>query len=185
MKEGGVSSQVAAPYAQALMSLAESHDLTDRFGEDFGAVLALLNESSDLQSFLANPLVKGSDKKAVLQQLLTDQVHPYAFNFLMLLVDKGRILFLADVCSQYQALLRELRQTVLAEVTSAIKLTDAQQESVRQKVVNITGARQVDLETSIDPDLIGGVIIKVGSQVIDASMRGQLRRIGVRLTSDS
>jgi len=56
---------------------------------------------------------------------------------------------------------------------------------VRQKVIQISGARQVELQTSVDPDLIGGVIIKVGSQVIDASLRGQLRRISLRLTSAS
>jgi F-type H+-transporting ATPase subunit delta len=185
MRDSGISSEIVTPYAQALMSVAKSHNLTDRFGDDMAAVLALLDESQDLQTFLASPLIKGDDKKAVLRQLLADEIHPYAFNFLMLLVDKGRVLFLAEVCKQYQALLRELKQTVLAEVTSAVELTDDQQESVRQKVIEITNARQVELETQIDPDLIGGVIIKVGSKVIDASLRGQLRRIGVRLMSDS
>jgi F-type H+-transporting ATPase subunit delta len=90
---------------------------------------------------------------------------------------------LEGICKQYRVLLRDLNQTVLAEIVSAVELSDAQKESVRQKVVEMTSARQVELETHIDPDLIGGVIIKVGSQVIDASLRGQLRRISVRLMS--
>ncbi|HEY9668904.1 MAG TPA: ATP synthase F1 subunit delta, partial [Coleofasciculaceae cyanobacterium] len=92
-------------------------------------------------------------------------------------------LFVEGIAKQYQSLLRQLKQTVLAEVTSAVELTEAQQQAVREKVMAMTSAHQVDLETKIDPDLIGGVIIKVGSQVIDASLRGQLRRLGLRLSS--
>jgi F-type H+-transporting ATPase subunit delta len=90
---------------------------------------------------------------------------------------------LQGVCEQYQALLRELRQTVLAEVTSAVELTDAQKDSVRQRVRDMVSAQQVELETHVNSELIGGVIIKVGSQVIDASLRGQLRRLGLLLSS--
>jgi F-type H+-transporting ATPase subunit delta len=98
-------------------------------------------------------------------------------------VDRRRIQFLEAIGKQYQALLRKLNQTVLAEVTSAVELSDSQKQSVREKVQAITSAHQVELDTKIDPDLIGGVIIKVGSQVVDASLRGQLRRIGIRLSS--
>jgi F-type H+-transporting ATPase subunit delta len=101
----------------------------------------------------------------------------------MLLVDRGRIVFLPDVLEQYKQLTRKLKQTVLAEVTSAVELNEGQQEGIRQRVLGMTQAQQVELDIRIDPDLIGGVIIKVGSQVVDASLRGQLRRISVRLGS--
>lgn len=183
MRGSAVAIEIASPYAQALMSVAKSNDLTERLGEDASLMLNLLNESDDLSQFLSNPLIKADDKKSVLRQIVADKIHPYTLNFLMLLVDKGRILFLEGICKQYRALLRDLNQTVLAEIVSAVELSDTQKESVRQKVVEMTSARQVELETHVDPDLIGGVIIKVGSQVIDASLRGQLRRIGVRLMS--
>lgn len=183
MKGSLLSAQVAEPYAEALMSVAQSHDLTDRFGEDVATLLNLLQESPELQQFLGNPTVKADDKKAVLQRIGGEQFHPYLMNFLNIVVDRRRILFLEGICKQYQALLRKLKQTVLAEVISAVELNDAQKQSVREKVQAMTNAHQVDLEAKIDPDLIGGVIIKVGSQVVDASLRGQLRRIGIRLSS--
>jgi F-type H+-transporting ATPase subunit delta len=124
-------------------------------------------------------------KKAVLNQVFGEAVHPFTRNFLMLLVDRRRILFLQGICEQFQVQLRKLRGTVLAEVTAAVDLNDGQKDAVRQRVVAMTGANQVDLNVSIDPELIGGVIIKVGSQVVDASLRGQLRRISLRLTSAS
>ena len=109
--------------------------------------------------------------------------NPYLRNFLLLLVDKRRIFFLDQILKQYLALLRQLNQTVLAEVTSAVALSPEQEEAIKQKVISITNARQVELETRVDSELIGGVIIKVGSQVIDASLRGQLRRLSLRLTN--
>lgn len=178
-----VSSEIVEPYAQALMSVAKAHNLADRFGDEVRALVSALEGSSELSQFLANPFIKVADKKAVLQRIVGDESHPFLRNFLMLLVDKGRILFIEGIGKQYLALLRELNQTVLAEVISAVDLNEGQQQAVRERVQAITGARSVELQTSTDPDLIGGVIIKVGSQIIDASLRGQLRRIGIRLAA--
>lgn len=185
MNDSLMSSQIAEPYAQALMSLAQSDNLTDRFGEDIGGLRQLLRDSEDLRKVLASPLVKADAKKAILRQLVGEQVHPTTLNFLLLLVDRGRISFLDSICKQYQVLWRKLRQAVLAEVTSAVELTDAQKDAVRQKVISLLSAREVELETRVDPDLIAGVVIKVGSQVFDTSLRGQLRRIGLRLGGNS
>jgi F-type H+-transporting ATPase subunit delta len=183
MKDSILTAQVLEPYAQALMSLGQSDNLTDRFGEDVAAILSSWNESPDLQAFLSSPLTKADAKKAVLAQVFGEQIHPFTKSFLMLLVDKRRILFLDGICKQYQSLLRKLNQAVLAEVISTVELNDDQKNIIREQVKSMTSARQVDLETRIDSELIGGVIIKVGSQVIDASLRGQLRRISLRLSS--
>lgn len=176
-----ISGEIVEPYAAALMSLAKSKDLTARFGEDVRSLLNVMDESQELKQFLGNPTIKPEDKKAVLQRLVGEEVDQYMRNFLMLLVDRGRIIFLEGIGKQYLALLRELNQTVLAEVTSAVELNEGQQETVRERVKAMTGATEVEIQTQIDPSLLGGVIIKVGSQVIDSSLRGQLRRIGISL----
>ena len=178
-----VNTQVLQPYASALMSLAKSNDLSEQFGNDIRSLLSLLESSDDLRQFLANPLIKPDAKKAVIKQIAGEEMNPLMRSFLSLLIDKGRILFLEGIGKQYLNQLRALNQTVLAEVTSAVPLSDAQQQTVREKVQAMTSARQVEIETKIDTDLIGGVVIKVGSQVIDASLRGQLRRLGIRLSS--
>lgn len=183
MRGNAMNAQVVEPYASALMSLARSQDLAEQFGENVRSLLNLLQSSEQLRDFFANPFVKAEDKKAVLGQIVGESIHPYMRNFLMVLVDRRRILLLEPICQQYLALLRELNQTVLAEVTSAVELTEPQQQAVREKVMAMTDAHQVELDSKIDPELIGGVIIKVGSQVIDASLRGQLRRLSLRLSS--
>ncbi|BAY13934.1 ATP synthase F1 subunit delta [Calothrix sp. NIES-2098] len=183
MKSNVETAEIAQPYAQALMSIAQSKNLTEQFGEDARALINLLKDSAPLRNLIDNPFIQPERKKAVIAQILGDGANPYLRNFLLLLVDKRRIFFLEQILQQYLALLRQLNQTVLAEVTSAVPLTEAQQQAVIDKVLSITNARQVELETKIDRDLIGGLIIRVGSQVIDASLRGQLRRLSLRLTS--
>lgn len=175
-----ISSEISEPYAQALMSLAQQNDLADQFGETFRDLESLLSESREFKDFVLNPVIKNEDKKSVLKQVMGD-ANPYLLNFIMLLVDKRRIIFLESIVEQYLSLLRQLNQTVLAEVISAQELNDEQKDRIVEKVKGIVEARDVELKTSVDPSLIGGVIIKVGSKVIDASLRGQLRRISVSL----
>lgn len=181
MKDSAVTAEIAEPYARALMAVAQDKGLTDQFGEDARQLLEVMGSSDELVNFLASPISSADAKKGVLRQIAGESINPFMVNFLMLLVDRGRITVLGDVLKQYQALLRDLNQAVLAEVTAAMELSDEQKEAIKQKVVGLTGARQVDLDIEIDPSLLGGLIVKVGSQIIDASLRGQLRRIGMQL----
>ncbi|MEO1762241.1 MAG: ATP synthase F1 subunit delta [Cyanobacteria bacterium J06629_18] len=172
---------VSRPYAEALMSIAQSNNVADKFDSDVRSLLNLIKESQPLQNFFANPFISGEDKKGVISKILSDDTNPIFRNFLMLLVDRRRITLVEDIAQEYLAKLRELNQTVLAEVISAVPLTDEQQQTIKEKVKSMTDAREVELDSTIDSDIIGGVIIKVGSQVIDSSLRGQLRRLSLSL----
>ncbi len=183
MTQNAVSAAIVEPYAEALMSVAQSNKVTNEVGEDVKSILEMLHSSDELKEFLTNPLTKAEAKKGVLDQLLKSKVQPYLFNFLMLLVDRRRTFLLAPICEHYQSLLRKLNNTVLAEVVSAIELNDSQKQQIIAKVQQMTKANQVELATSIDATLIGGVVIKIGSEVLDASIRGQLRRMTTSLTS--
>ena len=178
-----LSREIAEPYAQALMSVAQSNNLTEQFGDSFRALESLLEQSQDFRDFVMNPIINAEAKKSVLRQVMGDDTNPYLINFLMLLVDKRRIVFLEQVAGQYLELLRNLNQTVLAEVTAARELSEGQTQAIIDRVKSMSDARDVEIKTSINPDIIGGVIIKVGSQVVDASLRGQLRRISINLGS--
>ena len=175
------TSEVAAPYAQALLSIAKSKNSTDELNQTAGEFLNLLNESSDLSQFLANPIAEKEAKRGVINKVLGDGANQQMKNFMMLLVDKGRIALVQPILEEFRSLVREMNQTVLAEVISAVELTDEQKETVRQKVQGMTDAKSVELSTQVDSDLIGGVIVKIGSKVLDASIRGQLRRISLQL----
>lgn len=182
MKGSAAMAKVIEPYTEALMSLAQSQNLVDRLGEDAAAVLSVITESEQLSTVLNSPVYEGGQKKAILKQIFENQVHHHFLNFLLLLVDRQRIAFLPGICQRYRELLRDLNQVSLAEVTSAVELTEEQRQAVCDRVKSMTGAQSVEIESRVDPDLIGGVIIQVGSQVVDASLRGQLRRISLNLS---
>ena len=180
-----ISTAIAEPYSEALMSIAKDSNLIDAIAGDVAFILEVLKDSDEFKALILNPLIKGDLKKAVINQVVEGRVQDVFKKFLMLLVDRRRVYLLEAVCDHFQAMMRELQNTVLAEVTSTIELNDSQKETVKQKVISMTGANSVELETKIDADLLGGVIIKIGSQVLDASIRGQLRRISASLTSAS
>jgi F-type H+-transporting ATPase subunit delta len=181
MKGSAVGSVVLNPYTDALMSLAQSQNLVDEFGDNCAALIELLESSPELTQILENPIVKSADKKAILSKVVTDKINPLMSNFLMILVDRKRIGYLSGICQRYQAALRDLKGIVLAEVTSAIALTEAQTTLVADKVKTMTSANGVEIVTKVDPDILGGTIIKVGSQVIDSSLRAEIRRLGLSI----
>jgi F-type H+-transporting ATPase subunit delta len=172
---------VITPYADALMSLAQAQNLTDEFGSNCTDLLGMLDGSPELGQILSNPIVKIADKKAILGKVVGSTIHPFMVNFLMILVDRRRIGNLAEICQRYQAALRKLKGTILAEVTSAVALTESQTQSIRDRVQGITSANSVEILANVDPDIIGGVIIKFGSQVIDSSLRAEIRRLGMSI----
>ncbi|MFS8856618.1 ATP synthase F1 subunit delta [Synechococcus sp. H55.7] len=176
-----MAAKVVDPYAEALVSLASAQGLMDTFEADIRFMAAVLQATPELGQFLASPLIKAEAKKNLLQQVFADQIHPLLLNALKLLCDRRRIMFLEAVCRRFLELQRKLQDIVLAEVTTAVPLTEAQQQSIRERVRDFTQTRGVELQIAQDPTLLGGVIIKIGSQVIDLSLRGQLRRLALQL----
>jgi F-type H+-transporting ATPase subunit delta len=181
MKGNAMIAQVVEPYAGALMTLAQETNKVEVFADNARSLLTLFQESAEFRSFVLNPLIKAEEKKAVLQQVCGKEIDTYFINFLLLLVDRRRIVFLEGICQEFIALQRKLNNIVLADVTSAQTLTADQEKAIADQVKQMTGANAVELNISTDADLIGGVVIKVGSKVFDASLRGQLRRISMDL----
>lgn len=183
MNDTTLTAEIVGPYAKALMSVAEDNGAVDQIGTEVADLLKVLASSEELTQFLVSPLMSPEVKKGVLRQVAEGKVSDCLLSFLLLLVDRGRVGFLQPILQQYQALLRERNNTVLADVTTAVELSDDQQNAICDRVKTMTGANNVELSVQVDPALIGGLIIKVGSQVIDASLRGQLRRIGMQLAT--
>lgn len=176
------ATEIFDPYAEALLSLAKQSNLVDDFSRDAAAIREIWQSSGDLQSFLENPTLVADQKRPVVQQVFGSGINPLILNFLNLLLDRNRISYLDGILNRFQVLVRQLRNIALAEVTTAVPLNDSQTATVVEKVKAMTGAQAVELDVRVDPELIGGVIIQAGSEVFDASVRSQLKRIGIALT---
>lgn len=178
---GTMAQQVSDPYAEAILSLGIGRHCLSRFGEDIRFLLSVLEATPELKQFLANPIFKRDAKKLLLDQNFANQVDPTLMNLLKLLVDRRRALFLESVCQRFLELQRKVEKIALVEVTSVTELTEVQRQLIEEKVKQLQAVNGVELQSRLDPSLIGGIIIKSGSQVIDLSLRGQLRRMALQL----
>lgn len=183
MQSSAMAAEIAEPYGEALMSLAQGQNITEEIGDNIRSLLSLMSESNELKAFLQNPLLKAEEKKAVLKEVVKEEIHHYLLNFLLLLIDKRRIVFIDSICQKYLELLRKLNNTVLAEVTSVKEINEHEKGQLSEKIKDMTGAASVEIVSKIDTNIIGGLIIKVGSQIYDASLRGKLRRISLNLSN--
>lgn len=181
MTSGALVAKVSEPYAKALLDASSSKKLVDEVTSDMNSIFQVLNDRTDLTQFLSNPLISGESKKKVLANIFKDQIDEVTFSFLMVLVDKGRISFLGAVVESYLTLANKLASVEVAEVFSAIPLSVEQQERLIKKLEQISGVKTVKLNLSIDTSLLSGFIVKVGTQVIDASLSGQLKQISSHL----
>jgi F-type H+-transporting ATPase subunit delta len=173
--------KIAQPYAEALLTLANSNDSLKATINDMSIVAQFLTNSSDLKKFLANPLVARKTKKSVLKDVLGEQIQPKTLTFLMLLVDRGRIAFLDDIAQKFLELSYKEESIEIAKVISAVSLSLEQQKGLAEKLKEITGAKQIKLALKVDPHLIGGFTVEIGSKLIDTSIRGQLKKISTLL----
>ena len=144
---------------------------------DINIVSQFLANSSDLKKFLGNPLVTKDAKKNVVKDILGEQISESTLKFLLLLVDRGRIEVLEQIAQKFLELSYKQESIEIAKVTSSIQLSAEQQQKIAEKLKAITGAKQIKLALKVDPELIGGFTIEVGSKMIDTSIRGQLNKM--------
>lgn len=180
-----VLNTIATPYAEALLQVAESRKETVTVAEQARGLLALWNESPELRAAMASPVLEPEAKKAALDKLFADELTPSVQNLLKLLADRQRIAVLDAVLLRFLELYREVRGITLARVTSAAPLSDEQQQQLNGKVRAIAGTKDVEFDLKVDPSLIGGFVVSMGSRVIDASLSGQVRRLGLALAKVS
>ena len=172
-----VVSKVAEPYAEALLDLAKSNDALKETTNDMNIVSQFLANSNDLKKFLANPLITRDAKKNVVKDILGEQIDPNTLKFIMLLVDRNRIAFLDGVAQKFLELSYKQESIEVAKVISSVQLSAQQQKNLAEKLKGITGAKQIKLALKVDPQLIGGFTVEIGSKFIDTSIKGQLRQI--------
>ena len=176
---------ITTPYAEAFLQLSDAAGDTAEVVDQARQVLALWNESPELRQALASPVLETETKKAAINKLFGDQVSPTFLNLLKLLTDRQRIGYLDAVLERFLDLYRDQNQISLATVTSAEALSDEQLANITEQVKAVAGTDKVEINTAVDPALIGGFVLKVGSKVIDASLSGQVRRLGLALAKVS
>ena len=167
---------VARRYAKALFALAgkAGKKAPAEYGKDLEAFAEVLEASPDLLKVFANPIIAVEDKKAVLSGVVGKlSLKPMVVNFLSLLADKERLAFVPEVSAYYRMLLDEAEGVLRGQLVTSYALTEARQDQIKTKLEKQSGKKLV-LSFTVDSAILGGVLLKVGDKVLDASLRAQL-----------
>jgi F-type H+-transporting ATPase subunit delta len=172
----GVSG-LADRYAAALFELADERKTLDAVADDLRALRAMLRDSADLRRLIRSPVLSREEQaKAIAAVAETAQVSPITRNFLGLLAQNRRLFALPEMVEGYLHRLAEARGEVTAHVITAQDLSAAQREAVNEQLRRAVG-RKVAVDVEIDPGLLGGLVVRVGSRMVDASLRSKLNRL--------
>lgn len=168
---------VARRYASALADVVLNSGNADEVDGELKSWRAMLDDAPDLASLFADPSVAHADKRGVLERLI-ERVRPSqsTANFLRVLLGNGRLNDLAEIIKRFDAELEVRKGNVVATITSARELTDAERSELGENLVRLTG-KNIRPEFIIDRDIIGGVVTRIGSTVYDGSVRTQLNTL--------
>jgi len=174
---GGIRASLAGRYASALFDLARDQRQIDAVGRSLDALGSALVDSKDFAELVASPLVSREQASkafaALGTELALDQI---TANFLGVLARNGRKRELRSIIRAYRRLAADHRGETTAEIITAYPLKDDQVTALKAQLRARAG-RDVNLDTSVDPDILGGIVVKLGSQMIDSSIRTKLNRL--------
>ncbi len=167
---------VASRYSKSLLDLSKEQDNVDTVKDDIDQVIAVLKENSQLRKVLKNPIITTDKKHAILTGIFEGKVNPLVLSFFSILVDKGRANILLEIMTEFIRNYNELKGIVNATVVSAAPLSKENLSELQNTIGKETNS-QVILNNSVDPSLIGGIVVRVGDKQIDASIAGRLDKL--------
>jgi len=169
-------SRVAKRYGHALFELAHAQKVEQSVWDDLVALRQVLEKDSRFLDLLAAPQIPDEDKHKLAQNVLAGVSQAILRNFLLFLIDKRRAAYLLDIIADYGVRLDELQGVAEARITSAVPLTDDELKSIVARLERLSG-KTVRHRLDVDPAILGGVIVIIGGEIIDHSVRHDLMRL--------
>lgn len=169
----------AKRYAEAVYSIARDEGTQDRWQDDLATVAELV-ENREAAAYMARSRTSEADKRRLVEAVLRG-ASPLALNLALLLLQRNRLHLAPQIAAEFARMLDAERGIQHAEVTTAVPLGDAERRDLEGRLQQLTGAREVRLETRVDPDLIGGMVARIGDRLIDGSTRTRLLQLKRRL----
>lgn len=175
--QSNVVSEISGRYASALYALADEARALDETASDLRSLSALLRDSDDLRTLFRSPLIDANAKAAAMQSILERAgAGDLTRRFVAVIARNNRLFVLPDTIDAFLAELAHRRGEITAEVTSAQSLNPSQLDAVTTALRGALGGK-VTVESKLDPSLIGGLVVRVGSRMIDASLKSKLQRL--------
>ena len=167
--------EIAAVYANALFEVAREQGILDEVREQVRAFAKALDDNPEMRFFLFSPHFSTDEKKEGLKAAL-ENAEPVFMNFLEALLERSRMPVIYRIRDQYEKLWDQEQKVLPVEVTSAVELEEGTVDSIADRIREQTG-RKVEISSHVDPDIIGGIVLRVGNSVLDASIRNRLNQL--------
>ncbi|MBP8793247.1 MAG: ATP synthase F1 subunit delta [Lutibacter sp.] len=177
-------SRAAVRYAKAILSFALEQQKEVEVNTDMLLIANTIKDSSDLQLLLTSPVVKTDLKKTAIKAVFASNISKLSHGLIDLLIDNKRLSILEEVAKKYTILFDSLKGIEIAKVTTAIPLTEELNVQVLKKVKEITG-KDATIENSVNPDIIGGFILRIGDVQYDASVANKLQVLKRQFANES
>ena len=173
-----VTTGLAARYAGALYDLANDAKAVDAVLADLEALGTLISENADLARLITSPVIGRSEQVSAMTAILEKAgANALTVKFIGAVADNGRLFALPRISQNFVELVAKKRGQVSAEVVSAVALDKERQKLVEQSVAKIAGSDKLSLSMRVDPSLIGGLVVRIGSRMIDTSIKTKLNRL--------
>lgn len=172
---------VVTGYARALLAVARAEGVAERVEDELYRISRAFEANPELAQRLTDPALETGAKLSVVEGLLSGRAHTQSVSAVMFVVESGRARQLPDILDTFVRLSAESRREAVAEVRTAVALDTQQEQRLTAAVEQATG-RKVTLKTSVDPDVVGGVVVRVGDTVIDGSIARRLAELRSRMT---
>ena len=173
---------MAGRYAQALYQLALEQGSTDQVAADLKSFAAMIAESADLARLVRSPVFSSQEQVKALDAIFTRAgITGVAANFIKLVATKRRLFAIGDMTANYARLHDAARGVTRADVTVAEPLSAVHLEALKNALLQVTGGKSVDVTVKVDPEIVGGVVVKLGSRMIDDSLKTKLNSIRTRM----
>jgi F-type H+-transporting ATPase subunit delta len=167
--------EIAQVYARSLFEVASDQDKVDEIRDELGQFADAMNEDRDLQVFFFSPYFSTKEKEDALDRAISGADESFV-NFLKLLIENHRMPVIFRVRRGYEELWEEANKLIPVSVTSAIELDKKTVKELGDRIEEQTG-RRVELTAEVDPDILGGIVVRVGDSILDASVRNRLEQL--------
>ena len=167
--------EIAAVYARSLFEVAKEQDKLDAVREQLGEFADALDETRELQVFFFSPYFSTQEKQDGLVRAVTDADDIF-INFLKLLIENHRMPVIFRIRREYDRLWQEENRLLPVQITSAVALDDSTVKHIGDRIAEQTN-RKVELSSNVDPEILGGIVVRVGNSVLDASIRNRLEKL--------
>ena len=171
-----LNKSVARRYAEAFFSIAQEASKIGDYQAELGKIVQSIQETEGLREYFAHPLIPTQEKNNIAKQLFSQEVSEITLNFLLLVLDKRREIYLELIFKEYEDMADETNNIKKAELISAMPVPDAEISTLAETMSKATG-KTIQLKLTIDPLLLGGVKIRMGDKIIDASIAKKLEML--------